>query len=69
VVLLWDPISGQERATLTGHTDRIVRVQFLPDAAGLLTLSRDGTMKRWLADNSLLIAQSPPRPNPPLGGS
>lgn len=69
VVLLWDPISGQERATLTGHTDRIVRVQFLPDAAGLLTLSRDGAMKRWLADNSLIIAQSPPRPNPPLGGS
>jgi WD40 repeat protein len=68
LVLLWDPISGQERATLTGHTDRIVRVQFLPDAAGLLTISRDGAVKRWLADNSLLMAQSPPRPNPHLGG-
>lgn len=68
VVLLWDPVTGQERATLTGHADRVLKVQFLPDSSALITLSRDGAVKRWRADNSQFVAQSPTRPQPPLGG-
>ena len=32
-IVLWDPVGGQERAVLTGHTDRILRVQFLADSS------------------------------------
>ncbi|MCE9561115.1 MAG: serine/threonine protein kinase [Planctomycetes bacterium] len=46
-VLLWDPVTGQERAVLTGHVDLVIKVQFLPDSVALLTVSRDGSMKRW----------------------
>ncbi len=46
-ILLWDPVTGQERAVLTGHADRVLRVQFLPDASALVTLGRDGSVKRW----------------------
>jgi len=49
-VLLWDPVTGQERAKLTGHVDLVRRVQFLPDSSALLTISRDGSVKRWRTD-------------------
>jgi WD40 repeat protein len=49
-VLLWDPLSGQERAVLTGHTDRVLKLQFLPDASALISVARDGGVKRWRAD-------------------
>jgi WD40 repeat protein len=63
VVLLWDPVTGQERAALTGHADRVVRIQFLPDSSALLTIGRDGAVKRWRADPGQLVAHSPPRPD------
>lgn len=46
-VVLWDPVTGNERAVLTGHADRVLRVQFLPDESALVTVSRDGVLKRW----------------------
>ncbi|WP_439627852.1 protein kinase domain-containing protein [Gemmata sp.] len=46
-VVLWDPVTGNERAVLTGHADRVLRVQFLPDESALVTVSRDGAVKRW----------------------
>jgi len=46
-IVLWDPMTGQERAVLTGHNDRILRVQFLPDDLGLISLGRNGTLKCW----------------------
>jgi WD40 repeat protein len=49
-VVLWDPTTGQERATLTGHTDPLVDVALLPADAGLVTIGRDGSVKRWRAD-------------------
>jgi WD40 repeat protein len=52
-VLLWDPVSGQERAVLTGHTDRILRVQFMSDSSALLSVARDGGVKRWSADRGV----------------
>ncbi len=67
-VLLWDPITGQERAVLTGHADSVMRVQFLPEssALALLTISRDGSVKRWrtvaIAQTGAPIVGLPPRP-------
>ena len=65
-VLLWDPVSGQERAVLTGHTDRILRVQFLSDSSALLSVARDGGVKRSRADRGVQTVA--PRP-PPVGES
>jgi WD40 repeat protein len=67
-VLLWDPVTGQERASLTGHADRVLRVQFLPDASALLTVGRDGAVKRWRSAGGALPAltvPTPPRFGPP----
>ena len=46
-VILWDSEGGQERNMLTGHADRILRVQFTADSSALITASRDGIVKRW----------------------
>lgn len=51
VVVLSDPQTGQERARLTGHVERILRLQFLPDASALLSFARDGSVKYWPARN------------------
>jgi eukaryotic-like serine/threonine-protein kinase len=67
-VLLWDPVSGQERAVLTGHTDRILHVQFLPDSSALIAVGRDGTARRWRADGGLGAPESLTRPVAALGG-
>jgi WD40 repeat protein len=74
-VRLSDPLSGQERAALTGHADRVLRVQFLPKASALLTVVRDGTVKRWRATGGaqpappeLSFPTSPPRPRGKFGG-
>jgi WD40 repeat protein/serine/threonine protein kinase len=49
-VMLWDPVSGQERLTLTGHTDHVVRLGIAAKDVALFSLGRDGTVKRWKAD-------------------
>ena len=49
-IVLWDPLTGQERLTLTGHADRLLRVQFTTDGNTLITISRDGTIKRWRSE-------------------
>ncbi len=49
-VVLWDPVTGQERASLTGHADWVLRAQFTPDGSALITVGRDGSVKRWRAD-------------------
>ncbi len=53
VLVLCDPGSGQERTRLPGHTDRILRLQFVP--AGLLSVARNGEVKLW-------PASAPPQP-------
>jgi WD40 repeat protein len=73
LVLLWDPLTGNERATLTGHADRVIRVQFAPDSSALLTVGRDGSVRRWRADEGprpprAAAPQSPDRPPVPASG-
>jgi WD40 repeat protein len=48
--VLSDPTTGQERATLTGHPDALVAAAVLPADAGLVTVGRDGALRRWRAD-------------------
>jgi hypothetical protein len=49
-VLAIDPLTGQEQVVLSGHTDRIVGLGTLPKDAGLITVGRDGVVKRWRAE-------------------
>jgi WD40 repeat protein len=50
-IKLWDVHSGQERASLKGHTGPIYSVVFSPDGKTLATGSRDKTIKLWDAQS------------------
>jgi WD40 repeat protein len=71
-VLLVDPITGQERATMSGHTDRIMGMGLLAKDVGLITVGREGTVKRWRAEPLMRFEMRPlpggfPRvPMPPI---
>jgi WD40 repeat protein/serine/threonine protein kinase len=64
-VMLWDPVSGQERLALSGHADRVLGVTFTADGAALVSVSRDGAVKRWRADVRP-AGEGSARPAPPL---
>jgi WD40 repeat protein/serine/threonine protein kinase len=63
-VILWDPVAGQERLTLSGHADRVLDVAFNPDGTALVTVGRDGAVKRWRAD----VRPADSGPQMPLAG-
>ena len=46
-VRIWDPATGQQRATLTGHTGAVRAVAIAPDGTWLATASDDGTVRIW----------------------
>ena len=46
-VRIWDAATGQERATLTGHTGRVKAVAVAPDGSWLASGSDDGTVRIW----------------------
>jgi WD40 repeat protein len=46
-VRIWDAVTGQERATLTGHYDRVTAVAVAPDGSWLASSSWDGTVRIW----------------------
>jgi WD40 repeat protein len=50
VVMVWDALTGQERVQFPGHTDRVLSLGLMPRDAGLLTIGREGTVKRWRAE-------------------
>jgi WD40 repeat protein/serine/threonine protein kinase len=66
-VILWDPVAGRERLSLTGHADRVVDLAFNRDGTALVTVSRDGAVKRWRADVRP-TSESEPRLPQPLPG-
>jgi WD40 repeat protein len=49
-VVLLDAATGVERAALSGHADRIVGAGFTPKDVALVTVGRDGAVKRWNAE-------------------
>lgn len=48
-VKLWDPLTGQVRATLRGHGEGVTCLTFAPGGRFLATGSRDRTVKVWEA--------------------
>jgi WD40 repeat protein len=46
-VRIWDPATGELRATLTGHTGPVTAVAIAPDGAWLATASDDRTARIW----------------------
>ena len=48
-IRLRDPETGQERATLTGHTDTVLLVAFRAADKSPLTVGREGIVRVWRA--------------------
>jgi WD40 repeat protein len=46
-ITVWDPSTGDVKATLRGHTDIVSQVQFLPDGKHLASASYDETVRIW----------------------
>jgi WD40 repeat protein len=46
-VRLWDPLIGQERVTLNGHTDAVLHAVFLQNGTALISAGREGSLKIW----------------------
>src|SRR5262249_55707183 len=46
-VKLWDAASGQERATLRGHTGRIESLAYAADGKTIATAAGDHTVRLW----------------------
>ncbi len=46
-VRIWDPATGQQRATLTGHTGWVTAVAIAPDGTWLASGTGDGTVRIW----------------------
>ena len=44
---IWDPATGQQRATLTGHAGAVDAVAIAPDGTWLASASCDGTVRIW----------------------
>src|SRR5262249_50711201 len=49
VVKLWDPLTGQERASLRDHAHRVSAVAFAPDNLSLATADEGGVINLWSA--------------------
>ena len=57
-VRLWDPITGQELLTLTGHEADVHGLAFSPDGAILASGSYDGAIKLWRTSPEYLARKS-----------
>jgi WD40 repeat protein len=49
-IILWDHVVAQERLSLVGHADRVLELVFNAEGTALVSVSRDGGVKRWRAD-------------------
>src|SRR5262249_8815471 len=56
-VILWDPATGQERATLLGHQQNVGSVAWSPDGKTLASSSADGAVILWDVEGTLATGQ------------
>lgn len=47
IVQLWDPVTGEHKARLRGHTKTVASVLYSPDGKTIATGSTDGTVRFW----------------------
>ena len=59
-VWIWDPASGRDRATLTGHKTTVhggaAALAVAPDGSWLASAGRDGTVRIWDPASGLALA-------------
>jgi WD40 repeat protein len=49
---VWDVLTGETRAVLHGHTDRIAEICLIPGTTSIASASMDGTVRIWDINNS-----------------
>jgi WD40 repeat protein len=54
---VWDPATGIELRTLSGHTDRVEAAVFSADGTRLASASDDGTVRVWDPATGSLVAE------------
>jgi WD40 repeat protein/serine/threonine protein kinase len=47
IIKIWDPQTGQERGTLTGHTNSPIALHFTHGGKRLVSVDRDGGVRLW----------------------
>ena len=63
---LWDPNTGQQKATITGHTASVNSVAYSPDGRTLASGSENGTVLLWKITPS--APTEPPQPKADVNG-
>ena len=63
-VRIWDPATGQQRATLTGHTGPVTAVAIAPDGTWLASAGGTG---RCGSGTRPPASSAPPSPATPAG--
>ena len=57
LVRVWDPLTGQQRAQLTGHTGPVLALALSPDDALVVSASGDLTLRLWDVEGGRALKQ------------